>query len=368
MDLDERFSLLALSRILLGYPRISNQLLQAAGSARDAFAGDRTRFRDLFGDLQEKFIQFAHFDAWREIEREFKKLSADGIMAIAAGDPEYPSMLKTIFDPPVVLYAKGCGVSLLNAPSIGIVGARKASEFARRLAATIAEDLSDMGFCVVSGMAYGVDSAAHRGALHGSGNTIAVFGCGVDMIYPPDHTRLADAIAGDGLCISEFPMGTLPFKSNFPQRNRIISGLSLAVLVVEAAERSGSLITARLAAEQGRDVLAVPGAGGSVMARGSNSLIRDGAMLVESAEDVAPLLENEMRKWPALKRPGHFQGDMCKGSQILTTFPKRGIVPIDQIISRARRPAADVLKELTELTLAGVIEELPGRNFRLRRK
>lgn len=302
------------------------------------------------------------------VEKKSNESSADGVMAIASDDPAYPSMLKTIFDPPRILYVKGRNLALLNAPSIGIVGARKASEHARRLAAEISEDLSEAGFCVVSGMAYGVDSAAHRGALHGSGNTIAVFGCGVDVIYPPDHAKLSDAIARDGLCVSEFPSGTIPLPQNFPRRNRIISGLSLAVLIVEAAERSGSLITARLAAEQGRDVLAVPGAGGSVMSRGSNSLIRDGAMLVESAEDVVPLLENEMRKWPALKKPGHFQGDMCKGSQILTMFPKRGIIPVDQIISMAHQPAADVLKELTELTLACVIEELPGRNFRLRRK
>ena len=207
------------------------------------------------------------------------------ISAISRGDVRFPTALEAIHDPPETLWITG-DVDALRAPSVAIVGSRAASPYALEVARRLGADLARRNVAVVSGMARGVDSAAHRGALEGGGITIAVFGCGVDVIYPPEHRGLAARIVERGALVSEFPPGTPPLRSYFPQRNRIISGLSLAVVIVEAAEGSGSLITADFALEQGRTVLAVPGnvLGGRNF--GAHALLRDGAKLVECADDI----------------------------------------------------------------------------------
>jgi len=365
-DLHERFSLLAIQKILYLYPRIAHRLYLAAGSAAALFDGDRGRFREYFGNFECRWNAYRTFNDWRGIERDWERISRAGVFVMSLADEEYPALLKEIYDPPLVLMARGAGRELLHAPSVGVVGARKAGESGRRLAAQIAEDLSERGFCVTSGMAYGIDSAAHLGALRGGGNTIAVFGCGIQNIYPSAHRDLARRIEETGILLSEFPFDTGPFPSHFPQRNRIISGMSLAVVVVEAAKKSGSLITAKLALEQGRDVYAVPGTGARPSVQGSNQLIRDGAMLVENGDEVAELLEKELPKWPFLKKPGHFGVDMGKDSELLGSFPARGEISIDDVVSRTGMSAAEVLSELTKLVLGGTVEERPGRRFRLK--
>jgi DNA processing protein len=202
---------------------------------------------------------------------------------VTLGDPDYPTRLKEIHDPPARLYVDG---RLPVEPMIAIVGSRRATPYGQRAAHHLARDLSEAGVVVVSGLARGIDAAAHRGALEGGTPTVAVMATGLDRIYPPEHADLAQAIAVSGAVITEAEMGTLPLPGCFPVRNRIISGLSLGVVVVEAAQRSGALITARMAAEQGRDVFCVPGSIENPLAVGSHQLIKDGAKLVQSVEDV----------------------------------------------------------------------------------
>ena len=212
-------------------------------------------------------------------------MDLDEILAIQVGDAGYPPALAEIHDPPPVLWTRGRAESLFG-PMVAIVGSRAASPYALRVAHTLGADLARRNVTVVSGMARGVDSAAHQGALEAGGVTIAVFGCGVDVIYPREHARLASRIRERGALISEFPPETPPLPAYFPQRNRIISGLSLAVVIVEAAEKSGSLITARFALDQGRDVLAVPGNILGGRNSGAHALLRDGAKIVEGADDI----------------------------------------------------------------------------------
>jgi DNA processing protein len=202
---------------------------------------------------------------------------------VVLGDPDYPARLKEIHDPPPRLYING---QLPSEPMIAIVGSRRATPYGRRAAHRLARDLSDAGVVVVSGLARGVDAAAHRGALEGPTPTVAVMATGLDRIYPPEHAELAEAIAASGAVITEAENGTLPLPGRFPVRNRIISGLSLGVVVVEAAQRSGALITARMAAEQGREVFCVPGSIENPLAVGGHQLLKDGATLVQTVEDV----------------------------------------------------------------------------------
>jgi DNA processing protein len=207
-------------------------------------------------------------------------------------DPAYPALLKQIHDPPPRLFVRG---SIPEAPAIAVIGSRRATPYGRHVAHRLARQLSDCGVVVVSGLARGIDAAAHRGALEGATPTVAVMATGLDRIYPPEHRELADAIAATGAIVTEAEEGTLPLPGRFPVRNRIISGLSLGVLVVEAAERSGALITARMAGEQGRDVFCVPGSIDNPLAIGSHRLIKDGAKLVQTVEDV-------LEELPALAR------------------------------------------------------------------
>ncbi|HEY4844982.1 MAG TPA: DNA-processing protein DprA [Candidatus Dormibacteraeota bacterium] len=206
-----------------------------------------------------------------------------GISVVALDNPDYPERLRQIHDPPARLYING---RLPSEPMIAIVGSRHATPYGRRTAHRLARDLSDAGVVVVSGLARGIDAAAHRGALEGKSPTVAVMATGLDRVYPPEHAELAQAIAVSGAVITEAENGTLPLPARFPVRNRIISGLSLGVVVVEAAQRSGALITARMAAEQGREVFCVPGSIENPLAIGGHQLIKDGATLVQTVEDV----------------------------------------------------------------------------------
>ena len=208
-----------------------------------------------------------------------------GVTAVSWTDPAYPPQLAEIDDPPAVLWVRGDPLPL-SSPAVAVVGSRTGTPYACAVAEHLAAGLADRGVAVISGLARGVDAAAHRGALAGGGPTVAVLGSGVDVVYPPEHASLADAVVGQGALVSELGPGAPPLRHHFPRRNRILSGLSRAVVVVEATVRSGSLITARLAAEQGREVMAVPGNVLSGRSRGAHRLIRDGARIVETADDI----------------------------------------------------------------------------------
>ena len=234
--------------------------------------------------------------------KEFDRSREKGYSLLTLGDVAYPPLLREIFDPPCVLYCYG-RPNVLESPAVAVVGSRRPTPYGRGMAERLARDLAERGVTVASGLAIGIDAAAHEGALAG-GRTIAVLGSGLDVPYPKSNRKLFDRIAGKGAVISEFPLGTEPLAANFPRRNRIISGLAWALVVVEAAEKSGSLISAGFALEQGREVLAVPGNVTSELSRGTNGLIKDGAKLDETWEDVAEELPPPLREILLAQRPG----------------------------------------------------------------
>jgi DNA processing protein len=279
------------------------------------------------------------------------------IDAVAWGDKRYPALLAPIPDAPLVIWMKG-NASALDQPSVAIVGSRAATPYGLEAASRLAGDLAAAGALVVSGLARGVDSAAHRGALDAGGQTAAVLGSGPDVIYPPEHEDLAGTIAGRGVVLSEWPPGTAPRSFHFPARNRIISGLSLAVVVVEAAEKSGSLITAGCALEQGRAVMAVPGNILSGRHRGCHALIRDGAAVVESAEDVLA----ELRA--SSLRPVAQAGSQPPPSDPLLSHMQPGESYDVESLSRETGLAAPrLLSRLLELELQGAVRRVDGGRF-----
>lgn len=280
--------------------------------------------------------------------------AARGMTPVAWSDAAYPAALGAIIDPPFVLWTRGV-LAALDRPAVAIVGSRAGSPYALSVAEQLAADLAARGIVIVSGLARGVDSAAHRGALVGGGPTIAVLGSGADVIYPPEHRALASQIVETGLVMSEFVPGTPPLPRFFPLRNRIISGLSRAVVVIEAGEKSGSLITARSALEQGRDVLAVPGNVLSGRNRGAHSLLRDGAKIVESADDIL----EELGMAP--EGPGR-RGEV-PADPILAVLPPGDPCDLDEIAERSGLQPSRLLPRLLELELHGWIRRAGGGRF-----
>ena len=282
---------------------------------------------------------------------------AHAITAIPWSDAVYPAALTTIADPPPVLWTRG-RVAALSVPAVAIVGSRAASPYALSVAEQLAGDLAACGLAVVSGLARGVDSAAHRGALTGHGVTVAVLGSGVDVMYPPEHATLAGAIEKDGAVVSELVPGTPPQAFFFPLRNRIISGLSRAVVVIEANEKSGSLITARCALEQGRDVLAVPGNVLSGRNRGGHGLLRDGAKIVESADDILEELGMAHRGLPATQDLTRLEKD-----PVLVCLPPGEPCDLDVIAERSGLSSSRLLPRLFEFELQGLVRRVGGGRF-----
>jgi DNA processing protein len=289
------------------------------------------------------------------VARSMEWAAAPGHAILTLADEAYPRLLLEIHDPPAVLYASG-RTELLSRPALAIVGSRNASVQGERNAEAFARSLSESGFAIVSGLALGIDAAAHRGGLAGAGSTIAVLGTGIDVVYPRRNAPLAAEIARRGLLLSEFAPGTAPAAHHFPRRNRLISGLAQGCLVVEAALASGSLITARAAAEQGREVFAVPGSIHSALSKGCHALIKSGAKLVESAEDVLTELTGF--------RPN---ASACTAAST-PPAPPSGLlehmghdpVDVDSLCSRAGLSAEQVASELLRLELDGRITSLPG--------
>jgi len=288
-----------------------------------------------------------------------------GVTIIAWDDPLYPPLLKHIYNPPVLLYVKG------NLQSLAIVGARAATTYGKNSAQTFAGQMAKFGVGIVSGMALGVDTAAHNGALAAGGTTIAVLGCGLDIIYPPQNKKLFAAIPAMGALVTEYPFATQPDPFRFPARNRIISGLSLGVLVVEAAKNSGSLITARLALEQGREVFAVPGRVDSNKSEGTHQLLKEGAKLVHTVSDIleelrltssgtvtAASVDSACRK--QVTTPPACTAEEAALLDYLEVYPKT----IDEIIRETKLPAAKVSELLLLLELKGAVQALPGQLFK----
>jgi DNA processing protein len=304
----------------------------------------------------------------QDVEAEISKAHQLEVKLLPMDDPAYPRLLKEIHDPPIVLYVRG-NLDRLNSDSISVVGARRATTYGLQVATQLSRELAGRGLTIVSGLARGIDSAAHKGALEGKGKTIAVLGSGIDEIYPKENRKLAAAILEEGTLVSEFPIGTFPAPQNFPIRNRIISGLSLGTVIVEAAEYSGSLITARLANEQNREVFAVPGNITQKTSFGPNLWIKQGAKLVQTWEDVVeecpPRVKDRLLAAPATPLQGSLVGVQ------LSEIEKRvyGILTVDEpvhidvMVARTKLPQSDLLGALLELELKDCIQQLPGMCF-----
>ncbi|MCG8413327.1 MAG: DNA-processing protein DprA [Pseudomonadales bacterium] len=355
-------------------PRCLSQTLTHFGSLGELIGTPDQQLIDSgFTGRQIEFLKdsslFSANPESAEIEAAIQWQSTPGQQLICYESSDYPFLLKEIALPPPLLFCSG-NLSLLETPICAIVGSRKASSYGLRIAKWIANELSQLGFTVISGLARGVDSAAHAGALLGSKNTIAVIGTGIDRVYPSSNQALAKQMHSEGLVVSEFALGAPPRAHHFPQRNRIISGLSLGVLVVEASLRSGSLITANLALEQNRNVFAIPGPVDSLSSAGCHKLLREGAKLVASAEDICEDLLNGWRTQSSTTQaivPTAFPSSRSRGCQ-LSELERRVVEAItetnmlvDTIVAATRLEPSSVNHALMQLEIKGAVELCGGR-------
>ena len=305
------------------------------------------------------------FTDWDQLRVEMEQLDRLGITILPYNHKDYPPRLRTIWDPPPLLYVKG-NLAEGADPAIAVVGSRSASEYGLKMTRTLAHDLGSLGFVVVSGMALGIDGAAHSAALRSGGRTLAVLGSGVDVPYPLEHRELYERICNHGAILSEFSLGTPPMAQHFPSRNRLISGLALGVIVVEATEKSGSLITAGLALEQGREVFAVPGQAGSSRSRGTHRLIKQGAKLVERVEDIVEEIAPQLLERAArIDRPPPpaLASDAKPEARMIFELVKQNPLQIDEVIEATGFSPARVSEILLDLELKGMLRQLPGKRF-----
>ncbi len=318
-------------------------------------------------DLNPKIAAKVKEFSWKQpLEKELAQIEKHGISIITLDDPAYPEHLKAIFDPPLVLYVKG-DIQPQDYYSIAIVGSRRNTSYGRLIAEELAIKLSECGLTIVSGMARGIDSAAHRGTLKSGGRTLAVLGCGLDVVYPPENHELMRSISESGAVLSELPLSTPPYAYNFPIRNRIISGLSVGVVVVEAAVRSGTMITVGCALEQGREVFAVPGQVTSRYSHGTHAIIKQGAKLIETADDILDELKLQLA---GLITKADAAGGKKADAEDLTSEEKTvlellpyDLVHVDELIINSDLPANKILGVLMTLEMKGCIMQAPGKMF-----
>lgn len=335
------------------------QLLKTFGSPTGIYAASHTQLREVVSDkitaeIKNGVNEEALLDSLEWLTKQNNYL-------VTLADSHYPKALLEIPDPPPLLYAKG-NLVLLNQPSIAIVGSRSASVQGEKNAEAFASDLCHQGLCVVSGLALGIDGAAHRGALNANGATIAVVGTGLDIVYPAKHRDLAHQIVERGLIISEFALGTPSKPQNFPKRNRIISGLSLGCLVVEANLQSGSQITARLAAEQGREVFAIPGSIHSPMSKGCHQLIKQGAKLVDCIQDILDELDIKKSEisQPDSSSP---ESEESLKNNVLLNIMRFEPMQLEDIVNQSGLTVSEVSSMLMLLELEGSVASLPGGKY-----
>ncbi len=359
-------------------PRAAAKLLERFGSAEAVYSATRAELEQL-RLVPEAVDSIIARDLQAIAEAEIHAVRKLGGDILLLDDGVYPSSLREIYDPPIVLYVKGAWSECLDQPCVGVVGSRRCSTYGQNSALMLARDLAQRGITVVSGFARGIDAAAHRGALEAGGRTVAVLGTGVDEVYPRDHKKLVtEILEGGGALVSQFPLGTPPVSENFPYRNRIISGLSLGIVVVEAAENSGSLITARLAIEQNREVFAVPGNITSRNSFGTNYLIKGaGAKLVQQWQDIATELPPQIAA--ALLPPPFGEKKKEKSLADRLTFVPQGLsqvetsvfrlltpdnpAHIDSLVDKSKLPMSDLTAALLALEMRELIRALPGRCF-----
>jgi DNA processing protein len=341
--------------------RTAHQLLEAFGSPRAIFAAGHAALAAQVGPALARTLCAPPERATSElIDATLAWLQAPSHHVLALGDASYPQALANIPDPPLLLYING-RIDLLARPALAIVGSRNATVQGKANASAFAAALSDAGVCVVSGLALGIDAAAHEGALRGAGSTIAVVGTGADLFYPARNRALAERIANEGCIVSEYALGTPPTSGNFPRRNRIISGLSSGVLVIEAAAQSGSLITARVAAEQGREVFALPGSIHAPLAKGCHRLIRDGARLVETVNEVLEAMQVSPLAMLSSSTKAGANG-LPTETDCTDLLAQLGHEPldVDDLLERLDTDIGQLSMGLLALEMAGMIERLPG--------
>lgn len=346
-------AIVAMSLLRPGPDTAAARLFKELSQAGAPTIGDLARRLETPPGARASKVQRAVMEA----PRALANAAQAGLVILPFQASGYPERLRQIPDPPIVLWIRGC-VQALDAPAVAIVGSRTATPTGISVATRLGRELSAAGLVVVSGLARGVDAAAHRGALDGSGRTVAVLGSGADVIYPAEHASLARQILERGAIVSELAPGTPPRPGHFPLRNRIISGLARAVVVVEASLKSGSLITAKAALEQGRDVLAVPGNVISGRHRGCHALIKDGARLVETVEDVLDELQ-----WPRQPAGPPPRANALQLSGLEGTMAAGEPYSLDELAEATGRTAQDLLSELGTLELAGRVERRAGSVF-----
>ncbi|MGO9244488.1 MAG: DNA-processing protein DprA, partial [Verrucomicrobiia bacterium] len=311
--------------------------------------------------------------SWREkvdLDGELTRIEKAAVQIVTRDDPEYPKNLREVYDPPIILYVRGT-LSERDALAIAVVGSRRTTLYGQDMARKLAYQLGRVGVTVVSGLARGIDTAAHTGALQAKGRTVAVIGCGIDIVYPAENEKLAnEIIEKGGAVVTEFPFGVKPDKQNFPMRNRIISGWSLGTVVVEANLKSGALITANQAAEQGRQVFAVPGRADSILSRGTNKLIKDGAKLTEDAEDILGEFEYLLPKRATEQAEAASEGGGTKPALVLSEMEEKVMAQvgqeetaIDEIIRASGLTTACVSATLLSLEMKRLVRQLPGKLY-----
>ncbi len=345
-------------------PSKYKKLVEHFGSAEDVFVAKSDELREL-GMSQPHSLRYFQQPNWRNVDHDLAWEKRTNHHILTWDHPEYPKLLREIpGDGPPLLFVAG-NLSLLNSPQIAVVGSRQPTPTGREIAHELSKTLSNRSFTITSGLALGIDAASHRGALAGSGLTLAVAATGLDRVYPLRHRQLAvDILLNNGAIVSEFPIGTAPLREHFPRRNRLISGLSLGTLVVEAATKSGSLITARLAAEQGREVFAIPGSIRNPVTGGCHLLLREGAKLVETADDII----EELGAMVKLLSPNKKQEPQLILQQVKLSeknnlvFNQLGYepTPVDTLIGRTGLTAETVSSILVELELQGYVTAMSG--------
>lgn len=361
--MDKRFYWLALKFV----PGIGNtayrRLLERFGKPENVFQATKKELLSIEAIQKKSISAIVNFDLAKEVEKELTIIEKYGISIVTLEDPLYPKNLSHIPDAPPLLYVKGT-LKESDELAVAVVGSRMATHYGRTVTEKLCQDLAKRGVTIVSGMARGIDSAAQWGALMGHGRTIAVLGSGLDVIYPGENKKLYDRIVENGAVISEFPMGTLPYSQNFPIRNRIISGLSLGVVVVEATHQSGSLITAQLALEQGREVFAVPGSIGSFKSMGTHGLIKQGAKLVENANDIMEEIHPFREMEEGIKpHPQSKELNLSTNEEAVYNLLEEYPMHIDELVRKTKHNTGEILSLLLNMELKGVVRQLPGKMF-----
>jgi DNA processing protein len=350
-------------RLVFGVGNVNyKNLIYRFGAPENVFQADPRDIAAVEGVSGKAIEAIRQFKPSKDIDSELEHIHNKNIAVITLTDPAYPANLKNIYDPPPFLYVRGT-ITPQDDTAVAIVGSRVASDYGSTATERISRELAHAGITIVSGMARGIDSTAHHGALSARGRTFAVLGSGIDIIYPPENRQLYASIAEHGAVFSEFPMGTKPHAYNFPARNRIISGLSLGVLVVEASLNSGSLITAQLALEQGRDVFAVPGNVHSYKSKGTHKLLKEGAKLVESAQDILEEIRGDVPAQHHTQQNTAADAEMSAECRTVYHVLTEEPLHIDEVILKTGFSSSHVSSLLLELELNGMVKQVPGKRF-----